>query len=60
MAERLLLDACAMIAYLNDEEGAGKVEELLWQSNKGSGNLFMHEVNFLEMYCVSKNYSWRL
>jgi len=35
MAERLLLDACAMIAYLNDEEGAGKVEELLWQSNQG-------------------------
>jgi len=50
MAERLLLDACAMIAYLNDEEGAGKVEELLWQSNQGSGNLFMHEVNLLEVY----------
>jgi predicted nucleic acid-binding protein len=50
MAQRLLLDACAMIAYLNDEEGAGKVEELLWQSNKGSGNLFMHEVNLLEVY----------
>ena len=33
MAERLLLDACAMIAYLNDEEGADKIEELLWQSN---------------------------
>jgi PIN domain nuclease of toxin-antitoxin system len=50
MAERLLLDACAMIAYLNDEEGAEKVEELLWQSNQGSGNLFMHEVNLLEVY----------
>ena len=60
MAERLLLDACAMIAYLNDEEGAEKIEELLWQSNQGSENLFMHEVNFLKIYCVSKNYSWRL
>ena len=60
MAEKLFLDACAIIAYLNDEEGAEKVEELLWQSDQRSGNLFMHEVNFLEMYCVSKNYSWRL
>jgi PIN domain nuclease of toxin-antitoxin system len=50
MAERFLLDACAMIAYLNDEEGAQKVEELLWQSNLASGNLFMHEVNLLEVY----------
>jgi len=50
MAERLLLDACAMIAYLNDEEGADKIEELLWQSNQRSGNLLMHEVNLLEVY----------
>ena len=50
MAKRLLLDACAMIAYLNDEPGAEKVEELLWQSNQGSGNLLMHEVNLLEIY----------
>ena len=50
MAERLLLDAFAMIAYLNDEEGADKIEELLWQSNQRSGNLLMHEVNLLEVY----------
>jgi len=50
MADRLLLDACAMIAYLNDEEGADKIEELLWQSDRGSGHLFMHEVNLLEVY----------
>jgi uncharacterized protein len=50
MAERLLLDACAVIAYLNDEEGADKVEELLWQSDERSSLLFMHEVNLLEIY----------
>jgi PIN domain nuclease of toxin-antitoxin system len=50
MAEKLLLDACAIIAYLNDEEGAEKVEELLWQSDQEWGNLFMHEVNLLEVY----------
>lgn len=50
MAERLLLDACAVIAHLNDEEGADKVEELLWQSDERSSLLFMHEVNLLEIY----------
>jgi len=51
MAEKHLLDACALIAYLNDEEGAEKVEELLWQSDQRSGSLLMHEVNLLEVYC---------
>jgi PIN domain nuclease of toxin-antitoxin system len=50
MAEKHLLDACALIAYLNDEEGAEKVEELLWQSDQRSGSLLMHEVNLLEVY----------
>jgi|APFre7841882724_1041349.scaffolds.fasta_scaffold58095_1 predicted nucleic acid-binding protein len=50
MAERYLLDACAIIAYLSDEEGADKVEELLWRSNQGSVKLSMHEVNLLEVY----------
>jgi uncharacterized protein len=50
MAVKHLLDACALIAYLNDEEGAEKVEELLWQSDKRSGSLLMHEVNLFEVY----------
>lgn len=50
MEKGLLLDACAVIAYPNDEEGAEKVEELLWQSNQGSRDLFMHEINLLEVY----------
>lgn len=50
MAERYLLDACAIIAYLSDEDGADKVEELLWQSNQETGKLFMHELNLLEVY----------
>jgi PIN domain nuclease of toxin-antitoxin system len=50
MAERYLLDACAMIAYLNDENGADKVEELLWRSDQRPGILSMHEVNLLEVY----------
>jgi PIN domain nuclease of toxin-antitoxin system len=50
MAEKHLLDACALIAYLNDEEGADKVEELLWKSDQSAENLLMHEVNLLEVY----------
>lgn len=50
MADKFIMDACAVIAYLNDEEGADKVEELLWKSSQNTGNLFMHEINLLEIY----------
>ena len=50
MADKFLLDACAVIAYLNDEEGADKVEGFLWESAQRPGVLFLHEVNLLEIY----------
>ncbi len=50
MTEKYLLDACAVIAYLSDEEGAGKIEGLLWESDQRSKVLFLHEVNLLEVY----------
>ncbi len=50
MTEKYLLDACAVIAYLNDEEGADKIEGLLWESDQRSKVLFLHEVNLLEVY----------
>ena len=50
MADKFLLDACAVIAYLNDEEGADKVEGFLWKSAQRPGVLFLHEVNLLEIY----------
>ena len=50
MAGKFLLDACAVIAYLNDEKGADKVEGLLWESAQRPGVLFLHEVNLLEIY----------
>lgn len=33
--ECFVLDACALIAYLNDEPGADKVEDLLEQAHRG-------------------------
>jgi len=47
---KFLLDACAVIAFLNDEEGAQKVEQLLLQGERAPDTLFMHEINLLEIY----------
>ena len=47
-----VLDACAVIAYLNDETGSDKVEALL-QSNS---TIFMSAINVLEVcYDVVRN-----
>ncbi len=50
MSEKFVLDACAMIAFLNDEEGAQKVEQLLSQGDRTPNTLFIHEINLLEIY----------
>ncbi len=50
MSDKFVLDACAVIAFFNDEEGADAVEQLLWQIVQTSGILFMHEINLLEIY----------
>ena len=50
MSGKFVLDACAVIAFFNDENGADKVEQLLWQGDRAPNSLFMHEINFLEIY----------
>jgi len=48
-----VLDACALIAFLNDEAGADIVEELLRKSDPQVPNLFLHRLNLLEVYyCI--------
>ena len=44
------LDACALIAFLNDEEGADVVEKLLTESATGNVSVSMSIVNLLEAY----------
>ncbi|MHC1728422.1 MAG: PIN domain-containing protein [Syntrophobacteraceae bacterium] len=39
-----------MIAFLNDEEGADKVEQLFEGAVRSPNRLIMHEVNLLEIY----------
>jgi predicted nucleic acid-binding protein len=45
-----ILDACALIAYLNDEQGADIVDGLLQRLEDGSVSLLMHKINLLEVY----------
>jgi predicted nucleic acid-binding protein len=44
------LDACALIAFLNDETGADLVESLLIDAGKGNVNIYMNKLNLLEVY----------
>jgi len=45
-----VLDACALIAFLNDEEGAACVKDLLIQAQNDKCLLLMHYVNLGEVY----------
>ncbi len=45
-----VLDACALIAFLNDEPGADVVEELLKKASRNEVELVMNVVNTLEIY----------
>jgi len=50
MSDHYLLDACALIAYINDEDGADVVEALLAQSSDKTVLVSMGMVNVLEVY----------
>ena len=41
MKEKFILDACAVIAFLNDEDGARKVEQLLSKAEQAQNTLFI-------------------
>ena len=45
-----VFDACAIIAFLNDEPGAETVTELLSQARAGTNHLFMSSIQALEIY----------
>ena len=45
-----VIDACALIAYLFDEEGSDLFEKLLFQARDDKLRLLMHVVNLGEVY----------
>ena len=47
---RYVFDASAMIAFFNDENGAGVVEKLLDESSEGNCAVIMNKYNLLEIY----------
>ena len=45
-----ILDACALVAFFNDESGADVVERLLNDANNGNCIVVMNKYNLLEVY----------
>ncbi|MDR1471339.1 MAG: PIN domain-containing protein [Synergistaceae bacterium] len=47
---KYILDACALIAYLNDEPGADIVSSFLEKMENCFASLLLHKINLLEVY----------
>jgi predicted nucleic acid-binding protein len=45
-----VLDACALIALLDDENGKNKIDELFIRAKAGEITLYMSIINMLEVY----------
>ena len=45
-----VMDACALIALMNEEEGSKVVEKILADADKDLAKIRMHSVNVLEVY----------
>jgi predicted nucleic acid-binding protein len=50
MSDKYVLDACSLIAFYNDEEGADVVHSLLKRADTTELKLYLHKLNFLEIY----------
>jgi len=50
MKNRYVLDACALVAYLNDELGSDIIERILNEAIANKALLSMGKVNLLEVY----------
>lgn len=50
MRQVFVLDACALIAYLSDEQGAEVVGHYLQQADKGLVSIVINKINLLEVY----------
>ncbi|MCL1884714.1 MAG: type II toxin-antitoxin system VapC family toxin [Defluviitaleaceae bacterium] len=50
MKDVFVLDACALIALTNQEQGADIVADILKQANHGRVRLYMNRINLYEVY----------
>ncbi len=52
MRDIFILDACAMIAILNDEDGADKVDNIFQKAENRNCTIYMNKINLLEVYYI--------
>jgi len=50
MANKYVLDSCALLAYIYDEIGANVVESVLEQADEGDVAIYMNKLNLFEAY----------
>lgn len=50
MKEVFILDACALISYLNEEPGKDAVKEILMKAYSDEITIIMNKLNLLEVY----------
>ncbi len=50
MTKAYVLDACALIAFLNDEDGAAQVESVIRAAEAGQSLVYVNKTNLLEVY----------
>jgi len=50
MSEIFILDACALIALINKEDGAEVIEDVLKRAQAGNATVIMNKINLLEVY----------
>ena len=50
MSNKYILDACALIAYLNNEPGMDVVKTVLTKAVKHEASVTMNKINLLEVY----------
>jgi len=50
MGNKYVLDACALAAFFNDEEGADIVQGVLLEADEAKIQLYMNKLNLFEVY----------
>jgi predicted nucleic acid-binding protein len=50
---KVVLDSYAFLRFSQDEEGAGRVEEILYGAQRGEIHAYMSEINLGEVYYIT-------
>lgn len=57
--DKFVLDACALLRFVQDEPGADRVHAFLNRARAGTCRVMMHIINFGEVvYTIGKEHGW--